>query len=84
MKFFNESNIKFFLYKIYSSTGLIAIQNAKKEVTFYKNGKMHNLKNAAIFKSKDKFYFFNGVFHGKNLLFTKKTWRRHVKTYIFC
>lgn len=84
MKFYNESNTKFYLYKIYYDTGSVVIQNAKHDVTFYKNGKMHNLKNAALFKDKNKFYFLNGEFHGKNLFFSTKTWRRHVKTHIFC
>ena len=51
---------------------------------FFKNGKLHNFKNAAYITSKmEKSFYLNGINYGINYSFTKKSWRRFVKMQAF-
>jgi major membrane immunogen (membrane-anchored lipoprotein) len=53
-------------------------------IWFYKDGKMHNNKNAAYIENSEyKEFSLNGKYCGKNTNFTKKSWRRFVKLQIF-
>lgn len=51
---------------------------------FFKNGKLHNFKNAAFITSKiEKGFYLNGIDYGSGYSFTKQSWRRFVKLQAF-
>jgi hypothetical protein len=53
-------------------------------IVFYKNGKLHNSKNAAYTSSnKYKEFSLNGKCYGNHHEFNKKSWRRFVKMQAF-
>jgi len=53
-------------------------------VQFFKNGKLHNAKNASYVTYHGmKAFNLNGNFYGKKNDFTKESWRRFVKLQAF-
>jgi hypothetical protein len=53
-------------------------------IIFFKNGKYHNIKNAAFVRDHGyKSFHLNGIFYGNNYKFNKKSWRRFVKMNVF-
>lgn len=80
MKFFIIKNafLKFFLIK--RENNLIS-QNQHQEIEFYKNGKMHNEKNAAHFGLFGiKLYALdNVVLKDNNEISSKEEWRKYAK-----
>jgi hypothetical protein len=63
---------------------ITAIQNNVFATRFYKNGKLHNAKNAAIIYYTGYTEFrLNGQWHSINKTFTKQSWRKFVKLQAF-
>ena len=63
---------------------LTAIHNGFLMVTFYKNGRLHNTKNAAyIYGNKQKQFCLNDKRYVNQKKFTKESWRRFVKIQVF-
>jgi hypothetical protein len=63
---------------------LTAIFNDYYDVCFYKNGLLHNTKNAAFFDlNGNKAFYLNDDFYGYEYHFAKKSWRRFVKMNTF-
>jgi hypothetical protein len=88
MKFYKfEENFKYYEYvSYYNLTCILAIKN---DVLFYKNGVLHNTKNAAYISynkykriSYSQFYL-NGGFYGYKKHFNKKSWRKYIKLQVF-
>ena len=53
-------------------------------VNFYKKGKRHNVKNAAVFcKNGNKEFWLNDEIYGTQDHLTKKSWRKFVKLQVF-
>jgi len=53
-------------------------------IVFYKNGMLHNAKNAAYNNNSGyKAFYLNGKYYGDLNDFTKKSWRRFVKMQAF-
>ncbi len=52
-------------------------------INFYKNGKIHNTKNAAHINSIYKDYYLNNEFYGDQNNFNKQSWRRFIKLQAF-
>ncbi len=81
------------------SSGTCVVMNKNKTVYFFKNGLLHNTRNAASFHDRTNTAYFNGVLCGfiisdlsyanfsnilyKNKFFTKQSWRRFVKMQAF-
>ena len=63
---------------------LTAIHNSFFMVRFYKNGRLHNSKNAAVINDYGYREFrLNGNWYNLNKIFTKESWRRFVKLQTF-
>ena len=83
MKFYKKT-ARYLFDGILSSEKSTCIYSTYYSVKFYKNGELHNIKNAAYidnsgykeFYLNDKCYFFRDDF-------TKESWRRFVKTQVF-
>jgi hypothetical protein len=89
MKFYKDI-IKFDYWNKIRINKLTAILNSKnalnyaKCVYFFKNGKSHNAKNAAIISDDGyKSFHLNRIFYGNDYKFNKKSWRRFVKLKAF-
>ena len=83
MKFYNNK-ISSFLEKIKESKLTAIIQSDIKSIFFYKNGEMHNNKNAAIIRCDEyKQFRLNGIYYGSKNRFTKESWRKYVKLRAF-
>jgi hypothetical protein len=84
MKFYKDKNTAYFINKIIDNKLLAVIDTKYKTVVFYKNGKFHNNKNAAIIYNDDSLRFYlNGTFYGFNDDFFKESWRRFIKLKVF-
>ena len=82
MKFYKYNDGSYFDNKIVNNK-LTAIY-LDYNVYFYKNGKMHNSKNAAYADYNNfKHFHLNGKFYGYEGTFTKESWRRFVKMQAF-
>jgi hypothetical protein len=57
--------------------------NYNKYLLFYKNGNIHNIKNAALTATLYKCFYLNGIYHGDQIKFTKHLWRKFVKMQVF-
>ncbi len=83
--------MKFYIYKSHFQylsniikNRLDAVYIDDVSIDFFKNGKLHNFKNAAIFYNKiEKGFCLNGTHYGTNYSFTKRSWRRFVKMQVF-
>ena len=79
MKFYIEAS--WLKIKAYNLT---AIFNDHYNVIFYKNGEIHNNKNAAYINySGFKEFRLNGIYYGCEEHFNKKSWRKFVKLKAF-
>jgi len=81
------------------TTNTCILMDKTNTVYFFKNGILHNTKNAASFHDRINVAYLNGVLYGlilsdlsytkfsnilyKRKFFTKKSWRRFVKTQVF-
>jgi hypothetical protein len=90
MKFYKERVIDLFIrLNIIENNKLTAIYSSEFDVTFFKNGKYHNAKNAAyIHDSSYKQFCLNGKYYGDNNTsnqnyFTKQSWRKFIKLQAF-
>ena len=77
----NFINSKYY-YQIINNK-LTAIYNDFGGVIFFKNGGVHNAKNAAYFGGEYKQFRLNAEYYGDNKSFTKESWRRFVKLQVF-
>jgi hypothetical protein len=83
MKFYKYTNNINYLNKIYNNK-LTAIYKEYDSITFFKNVKEHNSKNASfIAKSGFKQFCLNGKSYGDDNDFTKESWRKFVKMQVF-
>ena len=63
---------------------ITAIQNNFNATRFFKNGKIHNAKNAAYINDLGcKQFVLNDKYYGGENKFTKESWRRFVKLQVF-
>lgn len=83
MKFYREKEAGVYFSKI-KDNKFSAIYSYSEFFQFFKNGKMHNTKNAA-YKGNDGYKEFNlnGKCYGYKYNFTKQSWRRFVKMQVF-
>jgi hypothetical protein len=90
MKFYKGKYYKSYYYNIIIGKDLNAIyfdehQIADKiyyDIVFFKNGYVHNPKNAIYFKGNKEFYL-NDEIYGYENEFTKQSWRKFVKMQVF-
>ena len=92
MKFYKEKYYKSYYYNIIIGNALNAIyfderQFADKiyydyDIVFFKNGCVHNPKNATYFRGNKEFYL-NDKIYGYERDFNKQSWRRFVKMQVF-
>jgi len=60
-----------------------AIYSDRDVIAFYRNGKLHNTKNASYILFKNKSFCLNANHYGYECDFTKESWRRFVKMQVF-
>jgi hypothetical protein len=84
MKFYRDKNNLYnYLYEIIDNNLSAIRQDKYRVIYFFKNGKIHNTKNAAYIEINGyKQFFINDHCYGYND-FTKKSWRRFVKLKAF-
>lgn len=82
MKFYKHKSSKDYLHIIIVNK-LNAIYFDRGVTLFYRNGKIHNNKNAASFSFKYKGFYLSGIHYGNQDNFTKQSWRRFVKLQVF-
>jgi len=84
MKFYryNDTDYSFF-YKIQNNKLNAIYYSSTYESHFYKNGEIHNAKNAAVIVDSYASFYLNGKKYGYQTKFTKKSWRRFVKMQVF-
>ncbi len=84
MKFYIEYSSSYYWKKICNNELICIYLDYDCHIRFYKNGKIHNNKNAAYINPNNyKSFYLNGKFYGANNDFTKKTWRKFVKMQAF-
>ncbi len=89
MKFYTDIIIYKFYYYYITSGKLTCIHFDKlyDSVVFYKNGQLHNSKNASYFGynklNSFKEFWLNGRYYGTNYTFTKSSWRKFAKLQAF-
>ena len=82
MKFYRVTNYIYWSRFINSKLNAICCSNYYTR--FFKNGKLHNSKNASnIDYYGYKQFYLNGNFYGDKYNFTKKSWRKFVKLQVF-
>ncbi len=81
MKFYRYNPKYNYLFKIINNN-LIGIYSSFS-VHFFKNGKLHNTKNAAIIYYNIKEFYLSGKYCGCEDDFTKQSWRKFVKLQAF-
>ncbi len=83
MKFYRDKFIWEYWRKIINNK-LTAIYFTEVYIEFFKNGKGHNIKNAAFIRHDgDKQFWLNDKRYGYKFNFTKKSWRRFIKLQVF-
>ena len=83
MKFYKEKNDCNFWSKILDNK-LSSIYFNTFFITFYKNGKRNNNKNAAYIENNGyKEFLLNDKYYGDETNFTKQSWRKFVKLQTF-
>jgi hypothetical protein len=81
MKFYREINYGFdFWCKIYDNK-LNAIYLDYSIVRFFKNGRLHNSKNAAYISDGYQAFYLNDKDYGDH--YTKESWRKFIKMQAF-
>lgn len=86
MKFYiDKKNI--ISYKKIIANNLTAIYKSYDTIIFFKNGKFHSSKNAAVtYNSGFKLFYLNSKFYGNNsniVNYSKSSWRRFTKLQVF-
>lgn len=77
MQFYKNKNYDYHFIR-YNKLSFINQDN--RQIIFYKNGKEHNTKNAAIiyYDMKIKHFCLNNLFYGYETRFTKQSWRQFI------
>ncbi len=84
MKFYRDKFNWNFLNKIEHSELTSIYQSYSNSIQFFKNGKVHNNKNAAyIADTGYKAFYLKNKIYGINNKFSKKSWRKFVKLQVF-
>jgi hypothetical protein len=84
MKFYKFVNEAYYLDRIKDYNLTAIYRSSSSSIQFYKNGLLHNYKNAAYaFIGKYKQFYLNGICYGNLNKFTKQSWRRFVKLKAF-
>ena len=82
MKFYKDKYIYGYLDKIINKK--ITAIYCNNNISFFKNGKLHNPKNATYIRYDEyKQFRLNGIYYGGENKFTKKSWRRFAKMQTF-
>ena len=90
MKFYKEKYYKSYYYNIIIGNDLNAIYFDERQfgdkiyydIVFFKNGCVHNPKNAIYFRGNKEFYL-NDEIYGYERNFNKQSWRKFVKMEVF-
>jgi hypothetical protein len=83
MKFYNGTG-NIYYWKLICDQKLTANYCNSISVTFYKNGQLHNAKNAAYIAFNGcKQFILNNKHYGTNYTFTKESWRKFIKLKAF-
>lgn len=83
MKFYKDREYFGYYFDNIKINKITAIYNDFGGVIFFKNGGVHNAKNAAYFGGEYKQFRLNAKYYGDNKSFTKKSWRRFAKMQTF-
>jgi len=87
MKFYRDNAISSKFWRKINEEKLTAIYSFHRAVWFFKNGLKHNVKNFAHINffnnSAYKEFCLDGILHGINETFDKKTWQKYYKLIIF-
>jgi hypothetical protein len=94
MKFYKHNHNSYYIRRNYNYRSKISdnkltavyhfVEDYSSYVQFFKNGKVHNSKNAAyIYNSGYKEFSLNAKFYGDQDDFTKQLWRRFTKLQAF-
>ncbi len=79
MQFYKNKNYD---YHFIRHNKLSFANQDNERIVFYKDGKEHNNKNAAIiyYRIKVKHFCLNDLFYGYETRFTKQSWRKFIST----
>ena len=84
MKFYKIKYLTNVDQKITAIFNTLNIINLLPCIRFIKNGKHHNIKNAAYINPKGyKEFFLNGISYGDKYSFTKSSWHKFIKLKAF-
>jgi hypothetical protein len=84
MKFYRQRTGPLIFWSKIKNNYITAIYVDSIAVTFYKNGNIHNLKNAADIKYNGlKSFYMDNICYSYENNFTKHSWRRFVKLQVF-
>ncbi len=85
MKFYIDKykNNIYYWNKIKNNKLTAVYLNSYNYTWFFKNGKLHNNKNAAYILNRYKEFHLNDIYCGYNKDFTKHSWRKFVKLQAF-
>ena len=82
MKFYKDYRYSYYWIKIINNK-LTSIYSDCYNILFLKNGKIHNIKNAAYINGIYKNYYLNNNLYGNQNDFTKSSWRKFTKLQAF-
>ena len=84
MKFYKFVNEAYYLDRIKDYNLTAIYRSSSSSIQFYKNGMLHNSKNAAyVYIGGYKRFYLNGKYYSYQDKFTKKSWRKFVKLKVF-
>jgi hypothetical protein len=85
MKFYRDKEKSAYYLFVIKNNNLTAIYINEYNSTFFKNGLVHNAKNAAFITSHNgcKEFYLNDIYYGYNPDFTKLSWRKFAKLQAF-
>jgi hypothetical protein len=84
MKFYKKRIIDSNLYLREIINKKITAIYYSRNISFFKNGELHNTKNAAYIRYDEyKQFRLNGIYYSGENKFTKQSWRRFVKLQAF-
>jgi hypothetical protein len=83
MKFYKDKYNWNFLNKIEHSELSSIYQSYINSIEFFKNGKLHNYKNASYIFSDYTEFHLNGTYYGDQDDFDKESWRKFAKLQAF-
>ena len=71
---------KYFKISYIYQSYYLGVSNKKIHfVDFMKNGKLHNIKNAAYNSNRARSFYLNGIRYGYENDFTKQSWRNYIR-----